>query len=101
MTALWLRSIRRRPHTAVLLCLLSALAVLTAVLGPLLVRAVNQSTLSAALADGGLAGTSVTVSADVDAGCDEPSSPASVGSLFLPLFLPLSFFLSLCGYFYI
>lgn len=51
-----------------LLCLLSALAVLTAVLGPLLVRAVNQSTLSAALDDGGLTGTSLTVSADVDAG---------------------------------
>lgn len=68
MPALWLRSIRERPHTAVLLCLLSALAVLVAVLGPLLVRAVQQSTLSSALADGGLAGTSLTVSADVDGG---------------------------------
>ena len=76
MTALWLRSIRRRPHTVVLLCLLSTVAVLTAVLGPLLVRAVHQSTLAAALDDAGLAGRSLTVSSDTQAG--EPYETAQV-----------------------
>ncbi|HEU5485552.1 MAG TPA: FtsX-like permease family protein, partial [Microlunatus sp.] len=68
MTALWLRSVRRRPYTLVLLCLLSTVAVMTSVLGPLLVRAVSQSTLTSALADAGLAGRSVTVSSDAEAG---------------------------------
>lgn len=65
---LWLRSIRRRPQTVLLLCLLSTVAVMTAVLGPLLVRAVDQSTLSAALDDGGLDGSSLTISSEAGAG---------------------------------
>ncbi|MBP2415349.1 FtsX-like permease family protein [Microlunatus capsulatus] len=67
---LWLRSVQRRPHIAVLLCLLSAVAVMTSVLGPLLVRAVQQSTLSDALEASGLPGTSISVSGD--AGADDP-----------------------------
>ncbi|MET0695646.1 MAG: FtsX-like permease family protein, partial [Propionibacteriaceae bacterium] len=69
---LWLRSVQRRPHTAILLCLLSAVAVLTSMLGPLLVRAVHQSTLTDALEAGGLNGTSITVSGD--AAADDPWS---------------------------
>lgn len=41
---------------------------MTSVLGPLLVRAVNQSTLAAALADAGLTGRSLTVSSEVEGG---------------------------------
>ena len=51
-----------------LLCLLSIVAVMTAMLGPLLVRAVDQAALADALDDAGLAGTSLTVSSDVEAG---------------------------------
>ena len=67
---LWLRSVQRRPHTAVLLCLLSTVAVLTSMLGPLLVRAVHQSTLTDALDAGGLTGTSISVSGE--AAADDP-----------------------------
>lgn len=61
-----------------LLCLLSAVAVLTSMMGPLLVRAVQQSTLSDALDAAGLVGTSVSVSGDADAGepYDEGRVPA-------------------------
>lgn len=68
MIPLWLRSVRRRPQTVLLLWLLSTVAVMTAVLGPLLVRAVDQSTLSAALDDGGLDGSSLTISSEAGAG---------------------------------
>jgi hypothetical protein len=68
VTALWLRSVRERPHSAVLLCLLSAAAVMTSMLGPLLVRAVDQAALADALDDAGLAGRSLTVSSDLEAG---------------------------------
>ena len=69
---LWLRSISRRPHTAVLVCLLSAAAVMTAMLGPVLDRSVHQATLADALDAGGVASasstTGVTVSGDVPGG---------------------------------
>jgi putative ABC transport system permease protein len=52
----------------VLLGLLSVVAVMTAMLGPLLVRAVDQAALADALDDAGLAGRSLTVSSDVEAG---------------------------------
>ncbi len=68
MTPLWLRSVRGRPQTGLLLCLLSTVAVMTAMLGPLLVRAVDQSTLTDALETGGLEGSSLSVSSDVGAG---------------------------------
>ena len=68
MTALWLRSVRQRPSSAVLLCLLSSVAVMTSMLGPLLVRAVDQAALTDALDDAGLAGTSLTISSDLEAG---------------------------------
>ncbi len=68
VTPLWLRSVRRRPQTALLLCLLSTVAVMTAMLGPLLVRAVGESTLSDALDDGGLDGSSLTISSEAGAG---------------------------------
>ena len=51
-----------------LLCLLSSVAVMTSMLGPLLVRAVDQAALTDALDDAGLAGTSLTVSSDLAAG---------------------------------
>lgn len=62
-----------------LLCLLSAVAVLTSMLGPLLVRAVQQSTLTDALDAAGLAGTSVSVSGDADSG--EPYDQGRVPAL--------------------
>ncbi|GAA2092678.1 hypothetical protein GCM10009841_01780 [Microlunatus panaciterrae] len=71
---LWLRSIQRRPHTAVLLFLLSSVVVMTSIVGPLLVRAVHQSALTGALETAGLDGTSISVSGDVSA--DEPWQPA-------------------------
>ncbi len=72
MTPLWLRSVQRRPHTAVLLCLLSAVAVMTSMLGPLFVRSVQQSTLTDALEAAGLPGTSIAVSGE--AAADDPWS---------------------------
>lgn len=73
LTPLWLRSIQRRPHTVVLLFVLASMVVMTSVLGPLLVRAVHQSALSDALAGGGLAGRSISVSGEVPA--DEAWQP--------------------------
>lgn len=67
MSPLWLRSVRYRPVTAALLCLLSAVAVMTSVLGPLLVRAVHQSTLTDAIAAAGLGGRSLSVSSEAAA----------------------------------
>lgn len=65
---LWLRSLRSRPLMSVLLLLLSSAAVLTSLLGPLLVRAVHQSTLADAVADGGALGTSISVSLELQPG---------------------------------
>lgn len=68
MTSLWLRSFRERPQTAILLLVLSAVAVMTAMLGPLLVRSVHQSALSDGLDAAGIAGTSVSISSSVEVG---------------------------------
>lgn len=78
---LWLRSIRQRPHTVILLCLLSATAVITSMLGPVMVRAVHQSTLTDAVDSAGLGGTTVSVSGDVAAGTpyDVIRGPATAG----------------------
>lgn len=69
---LWLRGIARRPHTAVLVCLLSGAAVMTAMLGPGLDRSVHQATLADALDTGGVLSasptTGVSISGDVPAG---------------------------------
>lgn len=59
------RDLRGRLTINVLLCALSAVAVLTAVLGPLLVRAISQSTLQDAVAAGGPERTAITVSLDL------------------------------------
>ncbi len=76
MIPLWLRSVRGRPQTMVLLVLLSTVAVMTAMLGPLLVRAVDQSTLTDALDAGGLDGSSLSISSEAGAG--EPQEGARV-----------------------
>jgi putative ABC transport system permease protein len=76
MTPLWLRSVHGRPQTMVLLVLLSTVAVMTAMLGPLLVRAVDQSTLTDALDVGGLDGSSLSISSEAGAG--EPQEGARV-----------------------
>ena len=64
---------------------------MTSMLGPLLVRAVDQAALTDALDDAGLTGTSLTVSSDLEAGapyddargpvaggCCRPATPATV-----------------------
>lgn len=84
MSPLWWRSIRQRPQTAVLLCLLSAVAVLTSMLGPVLVRAVYQSTLTdgldaAQVSSAASGGTSISVSGEVLA--EEPYDQAQVPAL--------------------
>src|SRR4051794_22888475 len=50
---LWLRSAARRPATAAVLTLVAALTLVTALTGPLLVRAVQQAGLQAALGQAG------------------------------------------------
>jgi putative ABC transport system permease protein len=79
MTPLWLRSVRERPQTALLLCLLSALAVMTSVLGPILVRSVQQSTLSDALDAAGPGGRAISVSGQAET--DEPWEPVKSSAL--------------------
>ena len=65
-----MRSLRSRPLIVVLLFALSAAAVLTSALGPLLVRAVHQSSLGDAVAAAGPAGTSIVASVDLERGDD-------------------------------
>lgn len=62
-----LHDLRSRPAVNALLCLLSALAVLTSVLGPLLLGAIAQSTLRTAQQAASAADTSITVSLDYQA----------------------------------
>ena len=64
----WSWGVRARPLTALLLAVLSAAAVATAVTGPLLLRAVEQSALASALTSAAPASTALTVSADLDPG---------------------------------
>ncbi len=66
---MWWRGLRSRPLVSVLLAALSAVAVATAVFGPLLVRAVEQSSLADTVAAAGAA-TSLTVRANGDASKD-------------------------------
>lgn len=61
---LWLRSLAARPFVVVLV-VLSAAAVATSVVGPLLSRAVHDSTLQSAVAVAGPAGTAVAVTSEV------------------------------------
>ncbi len=64
----WLRDAgRSRPLINVLLVALSTVAVLAAVLGPLLVRAVGQSTLQDAVASAGLHASAITVTTELGA----------------------------------
>lgn len=79
MSALWLRSVRQRPHTAVLLCLLSSVAILTSMLGPLLVRAVHHSTLTDTLDAAGLGATTISVTGAASA--DDPWNQARDSAL--------------------
>lgn len=81
-SALWMRSLRSRPLIAVLLFGLSAAAVLTSALGPLLVRAVHQSSLADAIASAGAAGTSVVASVDLERGDDLAQASNEVLSVF-------------------
>ena len=64
----WTWGVRARPLTALLLAVLSAAAVATAVTGPLLLRAVEQSALTSALSTAAPASTALSVSADLDPG---------------------------------
>lgn len=70
-TPLWLRGLRSRPLVNALLLVLVSMAVATAVLGPLLVRAVQQFTLQSAVAAAPPAETNVRVSQYL--GGDSPS----------------------------
>jgi putative ABC transport system permease protein len=62
---LWLRGMRSRPLVNALLLVLVSTAVATAVLGPLLIRAVQQFTLQAAVDTAPIAQTSIRVSEDL------------------------------------
>ena len=64
---LWWRGLRSRPLVDLLLLALSAVAVATAVLGPLLVRAVEQSSVADTVAVAGVANTSLAVVVNGDA----------------------------------
>ena len=79
---LWWRALRSRPAVDLLLAALSALAVTIAVLGPLLVRAVEQATVADTVASAGVEGTSLSVYADGEAkGELEPLQSATLGAL--------------------
>lgn len=67
---LWVGALRSRLVINGLLLLLAAVAVLTAALGPLLVRAIQQSSVADTVAAMSPPGTSVTVVADVGIGQD-------------------------------
>lgn len=69
-TALWLRSLRSRPLLGVLLFALSTTGVMTSALGPLLVRAVHQSSLADAVTTAGPAEASIAASVDLERGDD-------------------------------
>ena len=69
---LWLRGLRSRLLVNLLLLTLAATAVATAVLGPLLIRGVEQFTLQSALAAGPVDQTSVRVSQFVDGDSPDP-----------------------------
>ena len=62
----WARSVRRRPAAAVVLALLALVATVVSVIAPLLLRAVEQSTLDDALAHAGVRGTSIAASAEIE-----------------------------------
>lgn len=79
---LWVRAVRSRPSASLLLFALSTVAVLTAVLGPLLIRAVRQSTLQDAVAAGGVDRTSISVSADLPVGASYPEQRAVLQTVF-------------------
>ena len=64
--ALSLRSVRRRPATALGLFLIVLVAAASAAAGPILVRAAEQSGLRAELARAAPGGYDITVSADAD-----------------------------------
>lgn len=64
-TPLWLRGLRSRPLVNLLLLTLATAAVATAVLGPLLIRAVHQFTLQTGVAAAPVAQTTVRVSQTV------------------------------------
>lgn len=61
----WSRSVRRRPSAAVVLALLALVATVVSVLAPLLLRAVEQTTLDDALDGAGVTGTSIAASAEI------------------------------------
>ena len=71
-TPLWLRGLASRPLVNLLLLLLATMAVATAVLGPLLIRGVEQFTLRSALAAGSVAETGVRASQFVGGDSPDP-----------------------------
>lgn len=79
---LWLQSLRRRPLIGVLLFALSTAGVLTSALGPLLVRAVEQSSLADATTAAGPAGSSIAASFQVERGDDLGLASGDVLSVF-------------------
>ena len=79
-----LHDLRSRPGLNALLAALSALAVLTAVLGPLLLGAIEEATLRSTLRTASVTDTAVTVSA-ADVLGDLGTLPADVGEVFTPV----------------
>lgn len=67
---LWLQSLRSRPLLGLLLFALSTTGVMTSALGPLLTRAVYQSSLADAVAAAGTPGSSIAASVDLERGDD-------------------------------
>ncbi len=63
---LWWRGLRSRPASNLFIMTLSAVVVLIAVLGPLLLRAITQSTITDAVQAAGPEGTSLTVTINGD-----------------------------------
>ncbi len=81
---LWIRAFCSRLAVNGLLLLLVAVAVLTATLGPLLVRAIEQSSVADTIAASSPDGTSVTVVAEVRAGEDAALFEPVVESMVAP-----------------
>lgn len=75
---LWVRSVRLRPAVAVSLFLLAATAVTVSVLAPLLLRAVQQSSVADAVASAKVSDTQIAVSADTPAGVDSADAVLAV-----------------------
>lgn len=81
-TALWWQSLRSRPLLGLLLLALSTTGVMTSTLGPLLVRAVHQSSLADAVSAAGPPGSSIAASLDLERGDDLEQAREQVVQVF-------------------